>query len=149
MTKQVRKERSKRRTEHRELQESNAARPGTVDSILSLVLIESKKLDVAKEAYRRGLMSFSEYHEFSSSIGKSIATYTRLARDMTGPYMHLGDISVTFDMDPQVAIPHEDGSVDLEPLAEIELDGRRYFRFEDSEGVVKLLPINRQIEPSQ
>ena len=148
MTKPVRKPRGRKRVEHRE-QQAEVPKAGTVDSILALCLFEAQKLDLCKQAFHKGLLSFAEYHDLSSSMTNNIAKFTRLARDMVGPYMHLGDIHVQLDMDPQIAIPHEDGSVDLAPLSEIELDGKQYYKFEDDDGLVRLLPINRQIEPQK
>ena len=145
MTKQVRKDKNKDREQHRE-QQNDAPVSGSVDYILAMAAHEAEKLDIAKAAWDQGLLSFTDYHKLTCSITDNIAKITRLARDMAGPYMHLGDIHMSLTAAPQMAIPHEDGSVDLAPLEEITFNGKPYYQFTDDEGLIRLLPIYNQEE---
>jgi len=140
VTKQTPKERNKDRLPHREQIDSDP-KPGSVDYILSMVQVEAEKIDIAKHAFNQGLISFSQYHKLTNSITDNVAKITRLARDLAGEYSHLGDIHVELTTAPQIAQPHEDGSVDLEPLEEVTFNGKQFYQFTDDEGMIRLLPI--------
>lgn len=143
MAKQKAKDRTKDRIAHRE-QQDDQPKPGSVDYILAMAQREAEKLDIARAAFHQQLLSFGDYHRLTVSITDNVAKITRLARDMQGAYASLGDIHVSLNVAPQMAVPHEDGSVDLMPMDAITFNGKPYYQFTDDDGIIKLLPITKE-----